>query len=47
MMCLASMNLLQYQVALRQSSLLTQELAECSDSSVAECDEENSDLDDV
>ena len=47
MMCMASLNLIQYEVALRQSSLLTQDLAESSDSAVAECDEENSDLDDV
>ena len=47
MMSMASTNLIQVQVALRQSMLLTQDLAENSDNSVAELDEENSDLDDV
>ena len=47
MLSLASTNLIQVQVALRQSMLLTQDLAEASESALAELDEDNSDLDDV
>ena len=47
MLSLASTNLIQVQVALRQSMLLTQDLAENADSTVAELDEESNDLDDV
>ena len=41
------MHMLQVQVALRQSDLLTKELAENSDNSIAELEEETSDIDDV
>ena len=47
MMSLSQTNLLMVQVSLRQSMLLTQELAENSESAIAELDEETSDLDDV
>ena len=47
MMSLSQTNLLMVQVSLRQSMLLTQELAENSDNALAELDEEASDLDDV
>ena len=44
---LASTNLIQVQVALRQSDLLTQDLAENAESSLVDIEEAESDLDDV
>jgi len=45
-MSLSATNLLQVQVALKQSMLLTQDLAENADSSLADLEEET-DMDDV
>lgn len=45
-MSLAATNLLQVQIALIQSDLLTQDLAENADSSLADLEEET-DMDDV
>ena len=46
-MSLTSANLLMVQVALNQSRLLTQELAEDAESSLVDVDENESDIDDV